>query len=41
LEVDWDKVFKKAIEKNIIMEINSQPLRLDLPVNLIKKYKQL
>ena len=41
LQVDWDKVFAKAIEKNIIMEINCQPLRLDLPVRLIKKYKLL
>ena len=41
LKVDWDKVFAKALEKWIIMEINSQPLRLDLPVPLIKKRKQL
>ena len=41
LKVDWDKVFAKALEKWVIMEINSQPLRLDLPVPLIKKRKQL
>ena len=41
LTVDWDKVFKKALKNNKIMEINCQPLRLDLPVPLIKKWKQL
>jgi DNA polymerase (family 10) len=41
LKVDWDKVFKKALEKGVIMEINCQPLRLDLPVPLIKKRKQM
>ena len=41
LKVDWEKVFQKALENSKIMEINCQPLRLDLPVPLIKKRKQL
>jgi hypothetical protein len=41
MQVNWDKVFKKAIEKNIFMEINCQPLRLDLPSFLIKKFAQM
>ncbi len=38
INFDKDKVFKKAIEKGIIMEINSQPYRLDLKPSYIKKF---
>ena len=41
MQVDWDKVFKKAIEKWVLMEINSQPLRLDLPDFLIRKFNEM
>lgn len=41
MQVDWDKVFEKAIEKWVLMEINSQPLRLDLPDFLIRKFKEM
>ena len=41
MKVDWEKVFKKAIEKNVAMEINSQPLRLDLPVHLIRQFDKM
>ena len=41
LQVNWDIVFQKAIEKNIAMEINCQPLRLDLPDVLIRKFNQM
>ncbi len=35
-EVDWEKIFKFAKEKNIALEINSWPERLDLPDIMIK-----
>ena len=41
LEVDWEQVFKKTIEKWVLMEINSQPLRLDLPELLIRKFDKM
>jgi DNA polymerase (family 10) len=37
---DWDKIFKKAAEKGIWMEINAYYERLDLSPNLIKKAKK-
>ncbi len=41
VQADWDQIFTKAIEKNVAIEINSQPLRLDLPDFLIKKFNQM
>lgn len=41
LNLDWEKVFEAAKENSVIMEINSQPDRLDLSDDLIiaaKKY---
>ena len=34
--INWDNVFQEAAKHKVGMEINSQPLRLDLPVDLIK-----
>ncbi len=39
-EIDWNKIFKKAEEKKIAIEINCQPQRLDLPYWLIEKAKK-
>ncbi len=39
LDLEMDKIIKKAKEKNVAIEINSQPKRLDLPWNLVKKYR--
>jgi len=33
---DWNKVFSAARDNNVLLEINSQPSRLDLPDDLIK-----
>ena len=41
MQVNWEKVFDKAIEKWICMEINCQPLRLDLPDFLIRKFDKM
>jgi len=41
IKADWEKVFKKAIDKWILMEINCQPLRLDLPDFLIRKFDKM
>lgn len=38
--VDWGKIFKKAAEKGIWMEINAYYERLDLPPLLIKKARE-
>lgn len=38
LELDREKIFQKAIEKNIAMEVNSQPERLDLKDKYIKHF---
>ncbi|MDY6788698.1 MAG: DNA polymerase/3'-5' exonuclease PolX, partial [Candidatus Nanohaloarchaea archaeon] len=40
LDLDLDRVVKKAEEENIAIEINAQPRRLDLPWNLVKKYRE-
>lgn len=40
-EADWEKIFKFAKEKNIALEINSWPERLDLPDMLIKQAASL
>ncbi len=36
-EVNWDEVFSFCKYKNIALEVNSSPLRLDLPDMLVKK----
>ena len=36
IDVDWEKVFSAARDNNVILEINSQPTRLDLPDDLVK-----
>jgi len=35
-EPDWNKIFDAARERGVILEINAQPDRLDLPDDLIK-----
>ncbi|HEX6977503.1 MAG TPA: helix-hairpin-helix domain-containing protein [Patescibacteria group bacterium] len=35
IEVDWEKIFEACLTKNIWIEINSDPARLDLPDNLV------
>ncbi len=35
-ELEWDKVFDFAVKNNKAIEINSWPLRLDLPDNLVR-----
>lgn len=40
-QIDLDKIFKKAKEKNIFVEINSYPLRLDLTDINAKRAKEL
>lgn len=39
LEMDLDKIFNKAGEKHIAIEINAQPERLDLDWRNVKKYR--
>ena len=34
---DWDKIFRLCKEKNIALEINAHPLRLDLPDLLVRQ----
>jgi len=36
IDPDWNKVFDAARDKGVILEINGQPQRLDLPDDLIK-----
>ncbi|MFZ2664311.1 MAG: PHP domain-containing protein, partial [Patescibacteria group bacterium] len=36
IDPDWNKIFDAARDKNIILEINGQPSRLDLPDDLVK-----
>ena len=33
---DWNKIFSAARDNNVLLEVNSQPSRLDLPDDLIK-----
>lgn len=35
IDLDWPKIFDACIKKNIWLEINSDPMRLDLPDNLV------
>lgn len=39
LDLDVEKVISKASEENVALEINSHPRRLDLPWDLVKKYR--
>ena len=39
IDVFWEKVFAKAQKKNIALEINAWPLRLDLPDTLVRQAK--
>lgn len=39
LDLDMEKIVSSATENNVALEINSQPARLDLPWNLVKKYR--
>jgi len=41
IDAKWDEVFKKAKEMGVVLEINSQPDRLDLNDVLIKKAKEI
>lgn len=41
MEVDWEKVFSAVLKHNKILEINSQPSRLDLAEDLVKDAKNL
>jgi len=36
IDVDWEKVFSAARDNSVILEISSQPTRLDLPDDLVK-----
>ena len=36
IELDWERVFSAARDNNVILEINSQPTRLDLPDDLVR-----
>ena len=38
-DLDWDKVFKKANQTHVLLEINSQPARLDLADEKIRQAK--
>ncbi|HWA51913.1 MAG TPA: DNA polymerase/3'-5' exonuclease PolX [Patescibacteria group bacterium] len=35
IDADWDSIFGEAVKRNIFMEINSDPSRLDLPDILV------
>ncbi|MEK7070375.1 MAG: DNA polymerase/3'-5' exonuclease PolX, partial [Patescibacteria group bacterium] len=37
IDLDWDKIFEFCSKKNIALEINSWPERLDLPDSLVKR----
>ena len=37
IEIDWDKVFEFCLENNKWLEINADPMRLDLPDTLVKE----
>jgi DNA polymerase (family 10) len=39
IDVFWEEVFEKAKKKNIALEINAWPLRLDLPDILVRQAK--
>lgn len=37
IEVDWDEIFDVAFKRNIALEINASPDRLDLPDSLVRE----
>jgi DNA polymerase (family 10) len=37
VQINWPKIFDFVIERNIALEINSSPLRLDLPDSLVRE----
>lgn len=37
IDADWNKIFERCAEKNIAIEINGSPQRLDLPDILVKQ----
>ena len=37
VEADWEEIMKFCAERNIALEINSAPQRLDLPDNMVKQ----
>lgn len=39
MDLDMDRIIEKAEEENVAIEINSQPKRLDLPWEQVKKYR--
>lgn len=39
-DVDWDEVFRAAAENRTLLEINSSPMRLDLPDRLIRRARE-
>lgn len=39
ISLDWEKVFKACSSKNVALEINANPHRLDLPDTLVKQAK--
>ncbi len=41
INANWEEVFKKAKENRVVLEINSQPDRLDLPDTYIKRAKEI
>lgn len=41
IEVDWNPIFKLVKERNIALEINSSPSRLDLPDTLVREAKDV
>ena len=36
IEIDWEKVFDFCLTNNKFLEINADPMRLDLPDNLVR-----
>jgi len=41
VDLDWDQIFDYVKKKNIALEINASPSRLDLPDTLVKEGKDL
>jgi len=41
IDLDWDRIFRYVIDRNIALEINSGPSRLDLPDILVAEGKAL
>ncbi len=39
-DLDWEKIFTAARKNHVLLEINSQPARLDLPDEIIRQAKE-